>query len=365
MDPYKIKNTAQTISAILGSLADDRGPLTADTALKILFDRRLSSLESYKQGWDYLDYPSYEDFPELRNRKFVTFVSGGNKLTGHLFEQPSPKGIFLCVHGLTGLSEDVSSVFHAYFFRHGYDVLAIDLTASGRSEGMKVKGLSQSGLDVRAAVEFLSTSPLSKLPLFLFGHSWGAYGIAASLNFTDRPLAIFPMSGFTEPFEVMTELIKSKVSLGVEMTEPALKAAMAKRDSEYAFLSGKQGIEKAQGVYCLLIHGDHDDMVVPRASLFHADYSRNGVEKYLMEGRGHGDVAASMESIAYIKQVKAANLPLYEAYKRNPSRMSPGERAEFASSFNKMLTYVPDEALFQRILDIADKLGQASSYATF
>lgn len=365
MDAYKFANTVQTISNLFGALTSEEGPLTAENALKFLFDRRLSTLNSFREGWEYLDYPSYEDFPELSTRKFVRFLSGKNRLTGHLFEQPNPKGLFLCAHGLTGLSEDSSSIFHAYFFRHGYDVLALDLTASGRSEGMGVKGLSQSALDVKAAIDFLSTSPLSKLPLFLFGHSWGAYGISAALNFTSRPLAIFPMSGFTQPFSVMTEIVKSKVPAGVEATEPALKKAMHGRDPEYAFLSAEEGIEKAEDVYCLLIHGDQDSMVVPKASLFYADYSRNGVEKFLMEGRKHGNVAASLDSIAYMERAKEANQELYRKYKKKPSKMSESEKIQFQSSFNRKLTYVPDETLFGRILDIADGLGKNSVYTFF
>lgn len=357
MDPYKIKSTIKTISNVLDILTDEKGPVSAENALKIIFERRMSTLDSFKKGWEYLEFASYEDFPVLEKRRFVKIPSGKNVLTGHLFEQPSPKGLFLCVHGLTGLSEDFSSAYHAYFYTHGYDVLALDLTASGRSQGIGVKGLSQSALDVKAALDFIHSSTLSRLPLFLFGHSWGAYGVCASLAFDQTPLAVFEMSGFADPFLVMTELPKHYVPFGVEYTEPALKKAMQERDPEFAFLSAKEAIEKARDVYCLLIQGDQDKMVVEKASLYGQQYGRNGVEKFRMLGRGHGNVGTSLASIGYMRQVKESNAAFYSKYKKNPSSMPESEKKEYVSSFSKLMCCQLDDALFDRIMDIADELS--------
>ncbi len=357
MDSYKIKSTIKTISNVLDILTDEKGPVSAENALKIIFERRMSTLESFKKGWEYLEFASYEDFPVLKGRRFVKIPSGKNRLTGHLYEQPNPKGLFLCVHGLTGLSEDFSSAYHAYFFTHGYDVLALDLTASGRSQGLEIKGLSQSALDIKAALDFIHSSTLSRLPLFLFGHSWGAYGVCASLHFDQSPLAVFEMSGFADPFLVMTELPKYYVHFGVEYTEPALKRAMQERDPEYAFLSAKEAIENAKDVYCFLVQGDQDKMVVEKASLFGQSYERNGVEKFRMLGRGHGNVGTSLASIGYMMQVKENNASIYSKYKKNPSSMPKNEKKEYVNSFSKMMCCQLDETLFNRILAIADELS--------
>ncbi len=357
MDLWKLKSTLKTASNVLDALTSETGPLTPENALKMIFERRFSTVDGFKTSWDYLERCSYEDFPSLQRGKMVPVYSSGTRLCLHLYEQPSPKGLFLCVHGIGGLSEDSSSCIHDYLFRHGYDVAALDLNSSGRSDGVGVKGLSQSALDVAAAVNFIHSSSLKNLPLFLLGHSWGAYGVSASLHFDQTPLAVFELSGFVDPVAIMTSLPSSYVGFDLSFTEPSLRKAMEERDPEHAFLSAKEAVEKAKNVYCVLIHGDLDKVVVPKAALFSANYSRNGIEKMQMKGRGHGDVMMSKESVDYLKQAKEANASIYSKYKRNPSKISAEDLQSYKSSFDKRMASFLDQELFERIVSIADSFS--------
>ena len=358
MDLWKIRSTLKTASNVLDALSSPDGPLTAKNALSIIFERRFSTLEGYHSTWDYYELCSYEDFPSLRRKKMIPILSNGNKLCLHLYEQPCPKGIFLCVHGLMGLSEDSSSCIHDYLFRQGYDVAALDLTSSGRSEGLGVKGLSQSALDIAAAVSYLKRSSLSSLPLFLLGHSWGAYGVSASLAFDQSPLAVFELAGFKDPVAIMTALPSFYVKVDLSFTEPMLREAMKERDPEYAFLSAKEAVEKAKNVYCVLIQGDQDKVVVPTSALANARFKRNGIERIEMKGRAHGDVMMSLDSVNYLAKAKEMNASFYEKYKKNPGKMSQEEKLAFYSSFDKRMTSVLDETLFGRIVAIADSFSK-------
>ena len=358
MDLWKIKSTLKTASNVLDALTSQEGPLTPENALKMIFERRFSTVDGFKSSWDYLERCSFEDFPSLQRGKMVPVYSSGTRLCLHLYEQPSPKGLFLCVHGIGGLSEDSSSCIHDYLFRHGFDVAALDLNSSGRSDGVGVKGLSQSALDVAAAVNFIHSSSLKDLPLFLLGHSWGAYGVSASLRFDQTPLAVFELSGFMDPVAIMTSLPSSYIGFDLSFTEPSLRKAMEERDGEHAFLSAKEAIEDAKNVYCVLIHGDLDKVVVPKAALYSADYSRNGIEKIQMKGRGHGDVMMSRASVDYLKQAKEANASIYSKYKRNPSKISAEDLQNYKSSFDKRMASVLDEELFERIVSIADSFSR-------
>ena len=358
MDLWKIKSTLKTASNVLDALTSQNGPLTPENALKMIFERRFSTVDGFKSSWDYLERCSFEDFPSLQRGKMVPIYSSGTRLCLHLYEQPSPKGLFLCVHGIGGLSEDSSSCIHDYLFRHGFDVAALDLNSSGRSDGVGVKGLSQSALDVAAAVNFIHSSSLKNLPLFLLGHSWGAYGVSASLLFDQTPLAVFELSGFMDPVAIMTSLPSSYIGFDLSFTEPSLRKAMEERDREHAFLSAKEAIEDAKNVYCVLIHGDLDKVVVPKAALYSADYSRNGIEKIQMKGRGHGDVMMSRASVDYLKQAKEANASIYSKYKRNPSKISAEDLQNYKSSFDKRMASVLDEELFERIVSIADSFSR-------
>ena len=358
MDIWKIKNALKTATNVVDALSDPNGPLNAANALRFIFERRFSSLPGFRSSWDYLERCSYEDFPSLARVKLIKIYSGGNALCLHLYEQPSPKGLFLCVHGIGGLSEDASSCMHDYLFRAGYDVAALDLTASGRSEGMGVKGLSQSAIDVVSALSFIHSSSLSSLPLFLLGHSWGGYGVSASLAFDSSPLAVFELAGFKDPVAIMTALPSSYVGIDLSFTEGALKEAMQSRDPDNAFLSASNAIEGARNVYCVLIQGDNDKVVVPASSLYNVNYRRNGIEKIEMKGRSHGDVMFSLSSVSYLDKAKKANDVIYKKCKKSPDRMSEGERKAYLSSFDKRLASEVDEPLFAHIVEIADALGR-------
>ena len=358
MDLWKIKSTLKTVSNVLEAVTNPKEALTPETALKMIFERRFSTLDGFRSSWDYLERCSYEDFPALLRKKLLPVYSNGNKLCLHLYEQPSPKGVFLCVHGIGGLSEDSSSCIHDYLFRNGYDVAALDLTSSGRSEGVGVKGLSQSALDVAMAVGFLKQSSLGNLPLFLLGHSWGAYGVSASLHFDKSPLAVFELAGFCDPVAIMTALPSSYVGFDLSFTEPSLRKAMEERDPKHAFLSAKDALEEAKNVYCVLVHGDKDKVVVPASALFSADYRRNGIEKIEMQGRAHGDVMMSLESVLYLSKAKEMNAPIYQRYKKTPSKMSPDDFANYRASFDKRMASFLDQELFGRIVSIADSFAK-------
>ena len=56
----------------------------------------------------------------------------------------------------------------------GYSVLTYDATGTGASGGSGTRGLAQSALDLDAA---LTRAEQEDLPILLFGHSWGGYGL--------------------------------------------------------------------------------------------------------------------------------------------------------------------------------------------
>ena len=358
MDIWKIKSTLKTVSNVLDAVSNPKEALTPETALKMVFERRFSTVDGFHLSWDYLERCSYEDFPSLQRRKMVPVYSNGNRLCLHLYEQPSPKGLFLCVHGIGGLSEDSSSCIHDYLFRSGYDVAALDLTASGRSEGVGVKGLSQSALDVAAAMSFIHQSSLGKLPLFLLGHSWGAYGVSASLHFDKTPLAVFELAGFRDPVAIMTALPSSYVGFDLSFTEPSLRRAMEERDPKHAFLSAKDALEEAKNVYVMLIHGDKDKVVVPDSALFSADYERNGIEKIQMKGRAHGDVMMSLDSVLYLSKAKESCSAIYQKYKKSPAKISGEDLSSYRACFDKRMASFLDQGLFGKIVSTADSLAR-------
>ncbi len=63
-----------------------------------------------------------------------------------------------------------------YFVDHGYQVFGYDNTGCYKSEGKNSVGLSQSVIDLDAALSYIENEKRFKsIPIFLYGHSWGGY----------------------------------------------------------------------------------------------------------------------------------------------------------------------------------------------
>lgn len=320
-------------------------------ALAGFFNRRISTVESYHQSLDYLIYPNYEDIPLLHSRKIVTFLSGENHLRGYLMEVKSPRGIVLCVHGYNSLSDNGNALFHEFFLKEGFDVFALDLTACGRSEGIEIPGLHQSALDVVAAEHYLSSrSDLKTLPLFLFGHSWGAYGCLASLNLNAKPVGVFAFSGFTDPYELMVGTAKGKVGPLAGIGRDDFIQALQERGGEYWNLSALEGIKHASDTNIYLFHGS-EDKTIPLGVNAVAGHTFQGhhVKRYLLKGRNHGDLFYTEESLKYNNAVKELAQQTFAPYE-GKWRKAPKDIVEtFLSSFDKMKCSVLNQETFSYV----------------
>ena len=337
---------------VMAAKEEGRSPLNASVALSAFFSRRFSSPESFKGSLDGLVYLSRKDFPELREREIVTFRSGNHRLKGYLYRAPIAKGLILYVHGLMGCADDKYAIAQAYFLRKGYDVFAIDLTASGASEGMGVPGLHQSALDVAAAEEYLcSRADLAGLPLYRFGHSWGGYGVSAALNLSTKARAVAELSGFDTPLKEMLALPKEKIGMDVDFGRDELAEALQARCGDLYDLSASKGIYAHPEVRVLLAHGEEDHTVPMKGASIYDNVAEGtvNVTKVGLPRTGHMDIFFSPESRAYASMVMAMGKEMIARYGKKLSDVPPRAIEEFQSSFNPAMTSVPNAELFDRI----------------
>ena len=349
----KINNGISIADAVL-----NRDGLTdPNIGLAAMFDRRISTAEGYYASYDPLMVLTREDFPELKHRQEISFKSGKNTLRSYLYQPTtSPKGVVLCVHGLNSFSDNHNAIFQAHFLNRGYVVFAIDLTASGRSGGIRIDGLHQSALDIVEAEKYLkSRSDLRRLPLSLFGHSWGGYGVAASLALDDSPVAVVALSGFKNPIEEMVGLVKTKAGPLAESQRPALTDALCRRAGEYALLSAEEAIKNNHHTRVLLVHGS-EDAIVPYPSVATAGckFHQENVEKIILKGRTHTDLFFSEPSIAYAKNVEKMKNDLVKQYGKSPADCPKEVLEAFRSSFDKRMACVLDPALWRKIDETID-----------
>ncbi|MCR5348183.1 MAG: alpha/beta hydrolase [Bacilli bacterium] len=354
MDPRKVLQNVFTALNIADAVKhSENGALDPSVALSAFFSRRFSDEEGYKHNVDYLVWLIREEIPELAHRETVRFPSSGNTLCGYLYRTPSSitKGLVLYVHGIMGCADDKYAIAQAEFLRRGYDVLAIDLTCSGRSGGSSISGLQQSAYDVVAAYRFiLSRNDLKNLPLYFFGHSWGAYGVAASLGLGAKPHAIAAMSGFDEPLKEMLGLPSEKAGVDLSfLGKQGLEEALRQRVGENYDLSASRSVLDHPDVSCLVIHGDNDHTVpLKGVSTFDA-LSGKGASFLLRPGAGHMDIFYSLPAREYAKQAMESAKDLLTAYGGKYDAIPESEKQRFASTYDKRMCSVLDKDLFDRV----------------
>ena len=147
--------------------------------VKLIFDDTFSRGEMSP----YSTSLRYADVEDRYSRSPREFYSGENRLQAYVYGEENDKGLVVISHGMGGGHEGYMSDI-CWFVDHGWRVFGFDNTGSCESEGESIVGLVQSALDLDAALTFIEgDTELSELDVFLYGHSWGGYGVAAVLNF--------------------------------------------------------------------------------------------------------------------------------------------------------------------------------------
>lgn len=202
----------------------------------------------------------YDYYKELYPRKEVTFFSGKAKLHAFLYGETNQKALLVLAHGSGGFHEDYMTDI-VWFVNHGYRVFAMDFTGSGASGETGIMGLPQSVADMDAVLHYIKRDPeLSQMKKVLYGHSWGAYGVTAVLNFKHNVEAVASMAAYDNPTSQMVyvfHLIMGKLG---GLTYPFVWLWHQLRFGKYGNLSAVNGINRA-GIPVILVHGNGDRVV--------------------------------------------------------------------------------------------------------
>ncbi len=351
MDIYKVLGKIRTGASLAEAFLDNNGIPSPAMALAALFDRRFTTLPSYLTSYHALVYRHQAEMPMLAKREQVRFPTSGHSLMGYLCHNPNPEGIVICVHGIFSLADNHNAVVQEYFLTHGFSVFAIDLSSSGQSEGTSIPGLHQSAIDIAAAEAYLhSRQDLKHLPICLFGHSWGAYGVCASLAFDSSPVAIAECSGFADPLAIMLGMPEAYIGSVARLTEPALRKAMEERGGEMSFLSAYEALEAHPDTQAMLVHGEEDNVIpLNEVALAGRKYRRKGIRIYRCPKKGHGDIYYSYKAIEYAKKVNEEADKLKDKYGKSTAKIPPEEKAAFLATFDKYKTSELDPKLFKEI----------------
>ena len=258
--------------------------------------------------------PTYDLFEKDYPRTDVQFQLNGYTLRGHVYGADNSDGLIVFRHGIFSQHQDYLALITALVDK-GWRVFAYDAIACGESDGDSVLGMSQSPLDVAAAIDFARQSGLADgMPLVLFGHSWGGYGVAAALGLRPNEVdACVSMSGYDAPVEILTASAESSYGLVGRLQAPFMWLnCVVDFGMDNANRSASEAVV-ASGVPTLVIHGS-GDAVVPYEGVSILSALRDKgvgaqgestvklITKADAGRNGHNDYFYSRESQAYLNE---------------------------------------------------------------
>ena len=226
-----------------------------------------------------------------------------------------------------------------YFVDHGYQVFSFDNTGCHRSGGSDCGGMSQSVLDLDAALSFLEGQERFRdLPLLLFGHSWGGYAVTAILQFDHDVAASVSVAGYNSPVEMTFQWLLERDGPKAWLAYPYLWIFQLLRFGKNANLTALDGINSSD-TPVLLLHGIADDIVDCQSTGIAArrgDISNPNVRCifFMASGHdGHSSLYTSDDSAAYFREVRAAREALAASYGGELPQEAEWEFNETVDSF--------------------------------
>ena len=247
--------------------------------------------------------PLISDFPDIQRKK-VKFKSNKNELTGYLYNYDSHKnhkGIIVVVNGHSTVQNYYLSEIN-FFIKKGYVILSYDGTGCGESEGIIMKGYPQWVCDLNNALSFIeSQNEFKELPIYLFGHSLGGYGVTAVLYFNHpRIKAVVACSGVNSGKEYVRKFAEDHPCLFTRYMVLFFKYYERLLFGKMADNTAFGGINKSNAKV-MVIHSKDDTYVPMDCSIFAYKNKiiNKNVEFLLLEGKSHY-VFKSKEAVEYL-----------------------------------------------------------------
>lgn len=206
------------------------------------------------------------------------------------------------------------------------------------------------------AISYVENLPrLKDQPIFLIGHSWGAYCVCSVLEYHPEVKAVVSMSGFNTSTDLIRAQAAEKVGIFADVLVPFAKLIERIKLGSYADFSLMTGFASSD-VAVMVIQGLEDDQVP--LSYGYDKYKKMYGEDIrftflLRENRGHDNVYWSDEAISYRENF---NIQFKEAYINEP-KMTDTEFAQWKLDYlqknldRNIWDNVVDKELFESITE--------------
>lgn len=265
------------------------GIIAVNVVCDSLFVSRQSSLETLNEDV-FQVFKTQKDYPELSTRTLFTFPSGNNTLQAYKYAPSSEaEGTVFVSHGMKGLADGTDAEYQQWFLHKGYEVISIDLSSCGLSSANAHEGPCQSPIDIANLYKRWKEDKDSKIdkPLYLIGHSWGAYGAACSLEYGVEATGVITFAAFDNPRSLMFDTSQKYAGFAANITKLPFDMALNMKYGSKADLSSSKVIESHPKVRSLHFYGDQDERFNMPASLYGNVKESATCKKVLLPRIGH------------------------------------------------------------------------------
>lgn len=299
----------------------------------------------------------YDDIKEKYGRELMSFTSGKNQLQGYLYGEDNTKGLVVISHGHGGMADNYLPET-VYFVDNGYQVFTFDNTGCNRSEGANSVGVTQSVIDLDAALTFIERQGrFAGLPILLYGHSWGGYAVTAIHNFDHKIKASVSVAGFNSPMEIVLEWGKKMMGALVYLEYPYIYLYQRMFYGKKINLSAVEGINNTD-TPVLLIHGNQDTTILYEGASIFAH--KNAITNPRVEFKtcdkelqnDHKNLYKSLRSIQYVKETQKEYRSLLENYQ---GEIPQEIKKAFYDNVDRFRASVLDEQFMQDVLNFYEK----------
>ena len=234
-----------------------------------------------------------EDFDGLSCREYTFSSDKGQKLAGYLYSSgENQHGIVVIAHGF-GEGHNSYMDVADYFAGKGYYVFAYDATGCDKSEGEGVGGVPQGVIDCDYAISFIEDNDdIPKLPVVLFGHSWGAYSVSSVLSYHPEVEAVIECSGFNQSSDMFESGGKSQAGDVIYAMTPFIKLYERFKYGKYASNTAMDGFDSTDAPV-MIVHSADDNVIGIEYGLdkYYDKYKDDSRFTFVrFDDRGHNDI---------------------------------------------------------------------------
>lgn len=306
------KNGKQSLFIAAGIIAV--GQIFSNKIYRDVFYKRLDKRE---ESWQY----GVDHFEEMSRLKAVFPTKNDIHLVGYFyynghFKNPvkESKGIIILANGYMQSHLDYLYDIN-YLVKCGFMVFGYDNCGCYESGGEKTYGIEQTVIDLKYALNYIEGLMGKVTPMFIYGHSMGAYAGATVLNYSNRIKGVVLRSGFISPNKIIMDVLENMFGKASFVLFPFIIQYRIFLFGNVAFKNSVKAIKNTK-IKVFLMQSEDDPIVSLKHSLYGQKkkfVKKENVYTRLYYGRGH-DIVRSEEAMRYFHQKTMERKKINEQY---------------------------------------------------